>query len=134
MADHPDSSTEREPLAHPDALLPHDPEEASRALAEVRALLERHRLVFEVAHRQRHGEADERHQLVEQLVHKQALNQLGKKLDRMHRADIAFLLEGLRLDDRLMVRDVVKAERAGDLLLDVSDPVRGTRTHSMQRH
>ncbi len=133
MADHPDSSTEREPLAHPDALLPHDPEEASRALAEVRALLERHRLVFEVAHRQRHGEADERHQLVEQLVHKQALNQLGKKLDRMHPADIAFMLEGLPLDDRLMVWDLVKAERDGDILLEVSDAVRETLIQSMDR-
>ncbi len=133
MADQPDTPTERESPPHPDALLPHDPEEASRALAEVRELLERHRLVFEVAHRQRHGEADERHELVEHLVHKQALNELAKKLDRMHSADIAFMLEGLPLDDRLMVWDLVKAERDGDILLEVSDAVRETLIESMDR-
>ena len=46
------------------------------------------------------------------------------KLDKMHPADIAFILEGLPLDERLAVWHLIEVEREGDILLEVSDAVR----------
>ncbi|MCK7499991.1 MAG: hypothetical protein MZW92_63800 [Comamonadaceae bacterium] len=43
---------------------------------------------------------------------------------RLHPADIAYILEALPLDERLFVWDLVKAERDGEILLEVSDAVR----------
>jgi len=121
------------PVETPAAPHPRDPEEASRALAEVQELLRRHNLVLEVAHRQRHGEADERHELVEQLVERQHLNELRSRLDRLHPADVAFILEALPYEERMIVWDLVKAERDGEILLEVSDSVRESLIRSMDR-
>jgi len=124
---------EQRPVDAPAAPHPRDPEEASRALAEVQELLRRHNLVLEVAHRQRHGEADERHELVEQLVERQHLSELRSRLDRLHPADVAFILEALPYEERMIVWDLVKAERDGEILLEVSDSVRESLIRSMDR-
>jgi magnesium transporter len=58
------------------------------------------------------------------LVHKQNLAELTKKLDNLHPADVAYILEALPLEDRVLVWDLVKAERDGEILLEVSDAVR----------
>jgi magnesium transporter len=51
--------------------------------------------------------------------------ELRRRLDRMHPADIAFILEALPLEARLTLWDLVtEAERDGDILLEVSDAVR----------
>ena len=112
---------------------PRDPEQASRALAEVQDLLRRHDLVLEIAHRQRHGEAEERHELVEQLVERQHLNELRARLDSLHPADVAFILEALPFEQRMIVWDLVKAERDGEILLEVSESVRESLIRSMDR-
>jgi magnesium transporter len=49
---------------------------------------------------------------------------LRERLDSLHPADIALILEALPLDARLLVWELVKAERDGDILLEVSDAVR----------
>jgi magnesium transporter len=54
-------------------------------------------------------------------VHQAELQQL---LDELHPADIAFVLEALPLDERLAVWQRVKADRDGEILLEVSDAVR----------
>ena len=82
-------------------------------LAQVVELLHRHRLVEGLAQRQ---EGD--HQaLVEDLVQRQNLAELQRKLDDLHPADIAYILEALPLDERLTVWQLVKVERDGDILL-----------------
>ncbi|HET6805203.1 MAG TPA: magnesium transporter [Frateuria sp.] len=50
--------------------------------------------------------------------------ELQQLLDGLHPADIAFVLEALPLGDRLAVWQRVKAERDGEILLEVSDAVR----------
>ena len=110
-----------------------DPEDASRALAQVQELLRRHNVVTELAHRQHHGEDEARHRLVEQLVERQSLTDLRKRLDRLHPADVAYILEALPLDERLIVWELVRAERDGEILLEVSDAVRETLIASMDR-
>lgn len=93
-----------------------------KQLEQVIELLHRHELVENLVHRQ----ASPRHELVETLVHRQHLGALQQLLDRLHPADIAYVLEALPLDQRLVVWDLVKAERDGEILLEVSDAVRET--------
>ena len=95
------------------------------SLRQVMELIARHRLVEELVHKQELARSGmPRHELVESLVHKQNLAELSKKLDDLHPADVAYILEALPLDERLLVWDLVKAERDGDILLEVSDAVR----------
>jgi len=59
---------------------------------------------------------------------------LQRKLDELHSADVAHILEALPLDDRLTVWQLVKVERDGDILLEVSDAVRETLLADMDDH
>lgn len=109
-----------------------DPEEAHRALARVEALLERQRRVEQLVHREQ-TPAEEKKKLVEQLVHRQHLAELKTIVDRLHPADVAYILEALPRDERLVVWDCVKADRDGEILIEVSDAVRETLIASMDR-
>lgn len=97
-------------------------ESLQETLEQVTDLLHRHKLVEELVHKQDMP----RHELVETLVHKQNLVELQSKLDKLHPADVAHILEALPLQDRLLIWDLVKAERDGEILLEVSDAVRET--------
>jgi len=102
------------------------------ALAEVTALLRRHRLVEGLVHEQmEHAPGGERAELAESLVYRQNKVELQRKLDRLHAADIAYVLEALPLDERLYIWDLVRAARDGDILLEVSDAVRESLISSM---
>jgi magnesium transporter len=116
-----------------EAPLPSDPEAASRALTEVQELLRRHRLVMDLASRQSHGEDLDRHELVRKLVEKQHLTELRLRLERMHPADVAYVLEALPVHERIIVWDLVKSDRDGEILLEVSDSVRESLIQSMDR-
>ncbi len=59
---------------------------------------------------------------------------LRQQLDELHPADIAFILESLPLDDRLAVWQLIKADRDGEILLEVSDAVRESLIADMDRH
>ena len=60
-----------------------------------------------------------------------ALDELQQRLQNLHPADIAYILEALPLDERLLVWDRVKAQQDGEILLEVSDAVRETLIESM---
>ncbi len=95
-------------------------ESVQESLQQVQELLRKHHLVESLVHKQDMP----RHELVESLVHKQNLAALQKKLDELHPADVAYILEALPLEQRLIVWDLVKAERDGEILIEVSDAVR----------
>src|SRR5947209_20227740 len=57
--------------------------------------------------------------------------ELYAKLDALHPADIAYLLEALPLEERLAVWNLVKADRDGEILLEVSEAVRESLIASM---
>jgi magnesium transporter len=115
-----------------DELQHSDADELQAHLTEVQELLARHRLVEDLVHRQEMARSeDPQHSLVEDLVHKQHLGQLHARLDPMHPADIAYILEALPVDERLQVWDLVRADRDGDILLEVSDAVRESLIESM---
>ena len=102
---------------------PRDVDDAADALTRVQALLaamrDRHRL----------GEATDSLTLAERVP-----EDLRHLIDELHSADIAYVLEALPLEERLMVWDLVKtAERDGEILVEVSDGVRETLVESMDR-
>jgi magnesium transporter len=98
-------------------------------IAEITALLRKHRLVEGLVREQlADGEYTD---LAESSVTRDNKAELQRRLDRLHAADIATLLEALPLEERLAVWDLVKADRDGDILLEVSEPVRESLISSM---
>jgi magnesium transporter len=104
-----------------------DLEDLKADLREVQELLRRHRLVEGLVERQEMP----KHDLVESLVHRQNVAELRSKLDSMHPADVAYVLESLPLEERIVVWNLVKADRDGEILLEASDAVRETLIRSM---
>jgi len=106
---------------------PQEKENLQEHLQRVVHLLHKHKLVEEMVHKQEMP----RHELVESVLHRQNLAELQQRLDKLHVADVAYILEALPLEERLLVWDLVKVERDGDILLEVSDAVRESLIASM---
>ena len=92
------------------------------SLRRVTELLHKQEVVESLVHRQQ----GPRQELVEGLVHRMHLVELRKQLEGMHPADIAYVLEALPLEQRLITWDLINPEREGEILLEVSDAVRET--------
>ena len=102
------------------------------ALADITALLRKNRLVEGLVHEQAaHAPDTGRAELADSAVTKQNRAALQRRLDRLHPADIAYILEALPQDERLYIWDLVKAERDGEILIEVSDAVRESLIRSM---
>ena len=99
-------------------------------LRQVQELLRRYRLV-ETLVEEANGRGNAGHA---PLALKQNATELRVMLERMHPADIAYVLEALPLEERLAVWNLVKADRDGDILLEVSDAVRESLIASMDSH
>ncbi|MDO8813262.1 MAG: magnesium transporter [Gallionella sp.] len=110
----------------------HYTENVQDHLKQVESLLHKHALVENVAHKQEIPRED-RHALVDTLLHKRHLAELRSKLDGLHPADIAYILEALPIEQRLLVWDLVKSERNGEILIEVSDAVRESLIAAMNR-
>src|SRR5215208_5992625 len=96
-------------------------------LEQVTELLRKHKLAAELVDEDRKPPRER----VEELVHRHDLQALQRELERLHPADVAYILEALPLDERLIVWNLVKADRDGEILLEVSDAVRETLIDSM---
>src|SRR3546814_7663632 len=96
-------------------------------LAQVVDLLQRRRLGEDGEYRQDGGQG-------EIYDESQILAELQRKLDELHPADVAHILEALPLEERLTVWQLVKAERDGDIMHEVSDAVRETLIPDMDDH
>lgn len=94
----------------------------TETLDQVVSLLKKHQLVENLVHKQEMP----RHDLIETIVHRQNKIELQNILNALHPADVAHILEALPLNDRLYLWDLVKVDRDGDILLEVSDAVRQT--------
>lgn len=73
-----------------------------------------------------------RQNLVQILVEKQHLTELQQKLQQLHPADVAYVLENLPLKERQLVWDLLKIENYGAILLELSDSVRKTLIADME--
>ncbi len=91
-----------------------------QSLDEVTRLLDRHRVLETLTHRQEGPKRD----LLEHLQHKQNLVELHKRVRAMHAADVAFVLEALPPDDRQTVWEEVQPDQAGLVFVEVSSAVR----------
>ncbi len=89
-------------------------------VGEVRRLLEKHRLLEEVARRQETPKSA----LLERMQHRQNLAELHRRLRVLHPADLAQLVESLPMDDRLLVWRELPPALAGPALVEVSAGVR----------
>src|SRR5512146_716619 len=65
------------------------------------------------------------------LARGNATPELRGRLDALHPADIAYILEALPLEERLAVWNLVKADRDGEILVEVSEAVRESLIESM---
>ena len=101
-------------------------EDPKQYLQRVIYLLSKNKLVAGFVQMQ-----DQRQELGESLIHNQNLSELQGLLDMLHPADIAYILESLPLDERLLVWEMVKADRDGEILLETSDAVRETLIATM---
>ena len=101
-------------------------EDPKQYLQRVIYLLSKNKLVAGFVQMQ-----DQRQELGESLIHEQNLSELQDLLDILHPADIAYILESLPLDERLIVWEIVKADRDGEILLETSDAVRETLIATM---
>lgn len=90
------------------------------SLSEITRLLEKHRVLETLTHRQEGPKRD----LLEHLQHRQNLAELHLKVKTLHPADVAHVLETLPLDERLLVWQQVPTEKRGEVLVEVSGAVR----------
>jgi len=59
--------------------------------------------------------------------------ELQRRLDDLHPADIAYILEALPQNERRLVWNLVDAEQNGEILLQVSDSVRESLIQNMNK-
>jgi magnesium transporter len=71
-------------------------------------------------------------ELQESLARDAPPAELRARLDVLHPADIAYILEALPLDERARVWALVKADRDGEILLEVSEAVRESLIEAME--
>jgi magnesium transporter len=95
----------------------------------VHRLLEKHRMLETVARRQETPKSA----LLEQMQHRQNLVELHRRLQTLHPADVAHILESLPIDDRLVVWRELNAEHAGPALVEVSREVRESLIEATDR-
>jgi magnesium transporter len=98
----------------------HSKERLQQRLTEVIRLLEKHRVLETLTHRQQGPKRD----LLENLQHRQNVAELTQRLRGMHAADLAYVLEALPTEDRRTVWAQVDADLAGAVFVEVSPAVR----------
>ena len=110
----------------------HHTDNVQEHLQQVQHLLQKQALLETVVHNQELPRA-ERHELLDKMLHKRHLAELSEKLEGLHAADIAYILEALPIEQRLLVWNLVKADRDGEILIEVSDSVRESLIADMSR-
>ncbi|MFW6020462.1 MAG: magnesium transporter [Guyparkeria sp.] len=78
------------------------------------------------------GEPDDARAPLSQLTRHDLAN-LARKIERLHAADVAKVLESLPQDERLIIWELVHSDRDGEVLPEVSDSVRDTLIEVMDR-
>ena len=99
------------------------------SLEQIQTLLAKMRQVEELVLRQ----GGMREDLTNNREHAQHLAELQRRLDDLHPADIAYILEALPQNERRLVWNLVDAEQNGEILLQVSDSVRESLIQNMDK-
>jgi magnesium transporter len=104
-------------------------QDLQKTFEQIIDLLKKHELVATLVRKQQ----SPRQSLLQSLVEKQNVTELKQKLQQLHPADIAFILERLPLTQRKFIWDLVKVEHYGAILLEVADAVRASLIADMEQ-
>ncbi|MBS4096437.1 MAG: magnesium transporter CorA [Sulfuricella sp.] len=96
------------------------PESVQDNLQQVITLLNKHKLVEGLVHKQDMP----KHDLIESLVHKQNLVELQRLLSQLSPQTVARILETLSPDDQKIAWPLVRDDQKDEILLEISDSVR----------
>ena len=115
-----------------DSMLAREPEDVTRALARIQQCIDK-------AEEQRQKvvatgalSSDQEATMINGLnIHARA--EIAQILAPLHPADVAYILEALPQDDRMLVWDLVSDNKDGDVLVEVNDGVRETLIEAMDR-
>src|SRR5688572_21077302 len=94
--------------------------DAQARLDEVRAIIERHRVLESLVERQQ----TEKHELLSQMQKRENLVELRKRLDGVHPADLAGMMARLPPDERLLVVHQLRPRDVGLMLVELDAEVR----------
>lgn len=108
---------------------PKSEERLREGLEQVKALLERYQVLENLAHIQQGPKRD----LLEALAHRQNLAELQKRVGSLHPADLAYVLEGLPPEERLLVFRQARPQQRGEVLVEVSPALRETLLEAIPR-
>ena len=100
-----------------------------QTLDEIVAVLERHRVLDSLAHRQDTPNRD----LVEQLQRRQNLVDMQRRVRALHPADLAFILESLPQEDRLLLWGEIDARQAAETLVELDPAARDPLIDATER-
>ncbi len=92
----------------------------SQQLEHIRELLNKVNLVVSLAHSQ----VQQRGDILENIARHQVLAELKSWIQRLHAADIAYLISNLTPDDRILLWQQIRVSRAGDVLLELDETIR----------
>lgn len=95
-------------------------EERQRIIEDIQRLLDRHRVLDDLARRQRTG----RRAVIEDLQHRQNAADIQRRVRVLHPADLAFVLESLPVADRRIIWADMDDALAAGALLEVDASVR----------
>jgi len=90
-------------------------------LEAIERLVRKYRALEELAQRQAGGD---RTGAGEKRQHGRDVAELSRRIERLHPADAAYVLENLPIDDRQLIWELVPGDERGEILLEVSDAVR----------
>lgn len=110
-----------------------DAEAGHRALEEIQELLHRFEVESDLVSREQVAGDESRRALVEQLVLKQQTAALLPRVQGLHVADIAYVLEGLPRHQRELIWPLVPDSLRGEVMLELAEPVREPLIESMTR-
>ena len=92
----------------------------TQQLEHIRELLNKVNVVVSLAHSQ----VQQRGEILENLARHQVLAELTSWIQRLHVADIAYVMSNLAPDDRMLLWHQIKPSRAGDVLLELDEVIR----------
>ncbi len=117
-------------MIHP-ARTRQDPEAAQRALVDIQSMLHRFDVESDLVHREQIAGEPSRRSLVEALTAKQHAALLEPRIRELHAADLAYVLAGLPPEQRSLLWPLVQESVAGEVLLELADPLRETLLGAM---
>ena len=122
-----DAAKDRRPVLTPAGVTParaamREPEEAERALSRIQSLLD--------AFEDNHPSAEK----VTENLNDDEKSEIRSVLKPLHPADVAYILQALPTDDRMIVWDLAESNHDGEVLVEVNnDGVRETLIDAMDR-